>query len=903
MASNGINWRRYPKSYQKDFLAALKEKASIKGVSQESVVQAQWYKVLNYCFADYSKNKSKSRSNSLARSTANFYAAKDTDANRGQYATHVEKLLDTDGLMFVHGITVALNLIAEFKDDVKMDKRLEQEKILGQVIIYLKHIQQHIAKGNKLNIEMPNVVLAADVDQAFVINARVLYPYLDLDIDWDKYSPRGFYDTLEPVEILHKLDDDQNINPYVYDINSKDFDINDIIGLAADLASTELDENIQKIPVNQANIRGVYDEFLRLVTQDKTKVASDQDLVSMFIKALTDHDAFVLKNNTAILMRDDGTYTKYRVNGRNWYAFFSRFDTNYTADEIKSISAVGDVLLKETARRFSGEYWTPTIWANEAVAQIGKELGADWKDKYYVWDAAAGSKNLTRDYKFKNLYMSTLFDAELQMGNMYNTENVAFQYDFLNDDVDINTENYETSKLNKYAPDLVQALLQNKPIVFYMNPPYAAAGNTVGKKSKGGLADTKVRVHMNIGGASENLYAQFFYRILMLVKAFNLTHVVIAFFCKTQYMTGGKKFHGLKKAIFEKFDFKSGFLFNSGEFSGTTNDWGISFTVLTSKTDETLNEVQNKFPLMLKESTPNGIKDLYVHTLSEDDKGDGLADWVREPFTKVPEKDIHEDTPLFTSIFKLAKRRPKNYYPNDAMGYAWFKGNMVQYGPRETGLFSADCSRERGIPITKDDFERCMINFAARKSIKHSWVNDKDALHKPSNDFLQNKEAITDMVIYGLFNTYSYQASLSNVEYLGKTYDVKNEFFWLSKAEIKELADKNYYSKMGFDLEKDDERFTYLWLKNHDQYISKEAKTVLELSKLVIKETFSIRKILNEDYPEYNLMRWDAGWEQIRRLMIKTKKTPTYTKLFLPSYQELEKKINGYVYKYGILKQ
>lgn len=168
MASNGINWRRYPKSYQKDFLAALKEKASIKGVSQEPVVQAQWYKVLNYCFADYSKNKSKSRSNSLARSTANFYAAKDTDANRGQYATHVEKLLDTDGLMFVHGITVALNLIAEFKDDVKMDKRLEQEKILGQVIIYLKHIQQHIAKGNKLNIEMPNVVLAADVDQALL---------------------------------------------------------------------------------------------------------------------------------------------------------------------------------------------------------------------------------------------------------------------------------------------------------------------------------------------------------------------------------------------------------------------------------------------------------------------------------------------------------------------------------------------------------------------------------------------------------------------------------------------------------------------------------------------------------------------------------------------------------------
>ncbi|WP_173004106.1 hypothetical protein, partial [Lactobacillus helveticus] len=105
-----------------------------------------------------------------------------------------DKILGTDGLMFVNNITVALRLIAEFKDDVKMDKRIEQERILGQVIFYLKHIQQHIAAGNKLHLELPNVVLAADVDQAFVINARVLYPYLKLDIDWDKYTARGFYD-------------------------------------------------------------------------------------------------------------------------------------------------------------------------------------------------------------------------------------------------------------------------------------------------------------------------------------------------------------------------------------------------------------------------------------------------------------------------------------------------------------------------------------------------------------------------------------------------------------------------------------------------------------------------------------------------------------------------------------
>lgn len=902
MTKNGISWRRYPKKRQKEFVSALAEKAAIKGVRQEAVVQTQWYQVLNYCFADYKENQSKSKSNQLSRSISTFYDSKDSlIPENGRYATHMEKLLDTDGLMFVNNITVALNLIAEFKDNVKMDKRLEQERILGQVIIYLKHIQQHIEAGNKLHLEMPNVVLAADVNQAFVINARVLYPYLDLNVDWDKYTARGFYDNLEPAAILHKLNNDQNINPYVYDINSKDFDINDVIGLAADLASTSLDKNLRKIPVNQANIRGVYDEFLRLVTQKKTKVASNQELVSMFITALTDHDSFVLKNNTAFLLQNDGKFKKYRVNGRNWYAFFSRFDTNYTADEVKSISAVGDVLLEETARRFSGEYWTPTIWANEAIKYIDKELGRDWKEKYYVWDAAAGSKNLTRDYQFEHLYASTLFEEELRLGSMYNTENVAFQYDFLNDDIDINPKNYAKSKLNKLAPGLVQALLTNKPIVFYMNPPYASSGNNVGKESKGGLADTKVNEYMHVGASSENLYSQFYYRILLLVKAFNLTHVCIAFFCKTQYMTGGSKFHGLKKAIFKEFEFKTGFLFNSGEFSDTAKDWGISFTILTSKTDK--NKTQNSFPLMLKDSTSNGIEDLYIHTLYEVDSKQGLANWVREGRKKDRDNDIHENTPLFTSAFRLSKVRPKIYYPKDALGYAWFKGNMVQYGPRETGIFSADFSRQRGLPITVDNFEKCMINFAVRKTVKHSWVNDKDSFCKPIDSFFADREALADMIVYSIFNTYSYQVSLANVDYLGKTYDVKNELFWMSKNEIKKLADKNYYPTMGLEIEKAQNRYVYDWLENHKQYISHEARVVLDSAKMVVKDTFGMRKVVDEDYPEFNLMRWDAGWEQIRRLMNNTKKVDSYNKIFLPNYRKLEDKINQYIYKYGFLKQ
>ena len=907
MAENGISWRKYPKSRQKEFLTALKEKENIKGVKQEAVVQTQWYQVLNYCFADYRKNHSQSKSNRLSRSISTFYEGNDVTNNEdGRYATHMEKLLDTDGLMFVNNITVALNLLAEFKDDVKMDKRLEQERILGQVIIYLKHIQQHIEAGNKLHLEMPNVVLAADVNQAFVINARVLYPYLDLDIDWDKYTPRGFYDNLEPVEILHKLDTDQNINPYVYDTKSKDFDINDIIGLAADLASTSLDKNLRKIPVNQANIRGVYDEFLRLVIQDKTKVTSDQELVSMFINALTDHDDFVLKNNTAILIHDDNTVTRYRVNGRNWYAFFSRFDTNYNADEIKSITEVGDVLLEETARRFSGEYWTPTIWTNEAIGLISKRLGKDWKEKYVVWDPAAGSKNLTRDFTFKELYSSTLFNDELALGKMYNRKNQAFQYDFLNDDIDINPENILNSKLYKYAPDLAHALIDKKPIIFYTNPPYGTSGNTVNKESKTGIAATKTNKVMlkdGIGHASENLYCQFYYRVLMLMRAFKLKNVVIAFFSNSQFMGSGSYFAELKKSIFSKFKFVDGFLLNAGEFADTASTWGISFTVL--KSDGNPQIVPKEITLKVKETEISGITTIGEHTLCQIDSDDSLLNWVKEINLKDRYDNNKDNVALLTGPFTASRARTKIYYPKNALGYVWLKGNNVEYGLRETGLFSSDYSRERGVGIVPENFERAMIAFAVRRAVNHNWVNNKDSFSKPSDHFYNSPDKqtiIADMVVFDLFDLQSKQSSLKQIQYLGTSYEVKNQFFWLDKNKMKKLADKYLDPKMGFDIESDQNRFVFNWLEENKDILSLEAKRLLYASELVVKDTFKFRKYLATEYSKYSFESWDAGWQQIKKIMLLTKKTDNYKNVFLPAFSTLKDKINKYVYEYGFLK-
>ena len=63
------------------------------------------------------------------------------------------------------------------------------------------------------------------------------------------------------------------------------------------------------------------------------------------------------------------------------------------------------------------------------------------------------------------------------------------------------------------------------------------------------------------------------------------------------------------------------------------------------------------------------------------------------------------------------------------------------------------------------------------------------------------------------------------------------------------------------------------------------------------------RQLLNDDYPEFCLTRWDAGWEQIRRIMTNGTKPNTYTNIFIPAYQQLENNIRDYIYDYGFLEK
>ena len=347
-----------------------------------------------------------------------------------------------------------LKLIIEYKLDETLTSKVTRAKIIAQVLFYLKRFEND-------GMILPNVCLIGDINECFCFHTNDILSYLDEDVDW----------TLAPssagncTNLVMKIAEDENINPYIFDID-ENFSFKDVAEKIKSLA-----DNVQRyVRVTEHNISNIFDYFCKKVVKDVKKIQPN-DLVAIFMGAITDADEYYqhpTKKN--VLVCKGGK--QIAIKGDGFKSFFSYFNRNYTPQEKNKFAEISDRLIEDTNRRNKGEFYTPTLFVDYAHKMIAEQFGEDWKEKYVVWDNCSGTKNLTRDYYFKELYCSTLENAELAISDRYNREGVSFQFDFLNDSLD------------KLPQGLKSALEENKPIIFFINPPYATANNAKQGTSK-----------------------------------------------------------------------------------------------------------------------------------------------------------------------------------------------------------------------------------------------------------------------------------------------------------------------------------------------------------------------------------------------------------------------------------
>lgn len=770
-----------------------------------------------------------------------------------------------------------LKLIIEYKFNEMMFNTVSRAKVLVQVIYYIKKFEQN-------GMILPNVCMVGDKDECFVMHTNELLKYLDENVDWS-ISPSNAA-TANPDLVL-KISQDANINPFIFEID-ENFNFKSVAEKIKDLA-----ENIQRyVRVTEHNLSKIFDYFCKNVLKGKTKL-SGHDMVEIFMGVIGDKmNYFQHPSNPNILVCKG---RNVNINGNAFKSFFGYFDRNYTPQETMCLNGIADRLIVDADRRNSGDFWTPTMFVDYAHDMISKKLGEDWKEKYVVWDNCCGSLNITRDYKFGELYCSTLYQSELNIGADYNPEATKFQFDFLNDEI-VSKNSLLGVYNDKLPKGLKDALINNKPIVFFINPPYATSANKMGvdASSKKGVAKTMVNSVMlsdKIGASSQNLYAQFLYRILMIKREFNLTNCHIAIFSPTLFLSG-PSWEKFRTVYLNEFTFDSGVQFKASHFADCSDSWGISFSIWHN--GETFEK--NNFNYTLIDNENGEIVEVGNKVIYNIDGLKTASDWCKEPIKKIKTFETINCSSGIKIRPEMSDNRGTNF--EGSFGYFLNAGNNVDMNTQKVSLFTMAYGNGNGHGINTDNFDRCTALFSARKLIEKNWVNSKDEYLAPNTEHPAYNEFVNDSLIYSLFHSSSNQSSLRNVDYKGKKWDIKNEFFWLSNKEIENLSNTNGFTQTYNDARTSKERYVYNKLQTIT--LSPEAQDVLDKASDIVRNTFKYRELFNQEHPEYQINNWDCGWYQIKALAKEYAKSD-YEE-FVKLYKKLADKMKPMVYTLGFLK-
>lgn len=774
-----------------------------------------------------------------------------------------------------------IKLLMEFKKEKNFYNKKDECEVIIQALYY---IRDFINKS----LKAPEVLLIGDKYTCFIISIKDIIKYLDMKIDWSIAPSSAASKHKDIINIMMK---DSLINPFVFKID-KSFEFIDVINEIENLAL-----GISRfVKVDEKNIMLAYDYFVSTVIKKIDDYKSDE-LVQIFIGLLLDPiDNCPHKNNSNLLVMSTGK--RVPINGENFNVYFKHFNLKYKPSELRKFTEISDRLIEDTHRRKKGEYYTPTTWANLAHKYISNLIGEQWKEDYTVWDCAWGTGNLTRDYKFKKLYCSTIDAEDLNIGKSYNNEAQAkFQYDFINDDMEMHLGKNLFNDPFKLPQGLEESFLNIDKLIFFINPPFGAAGSGGAKgTSKQYISKSRIKKLMkkdNMGQSSNQLFVQFLYRIMLIKEKYSLSDCSICFFSTPIFLTG-ESFKEFRKRFFRNFTYKGGFLFKASNFSSVKDNWGITFSVWSSE----IGQATNSFRFDVIDYIDGKIFKIGEKTFYNTDNDISASSWIRE---EVKNNKTY-DAPQMKNAINI-KQTGSGKLVKDALGYCVNSANSVNENNTYILITSSASCKGHGVSITKDNFMKVVSNYAARKLIsgKYSnWINIRDEYFKPNISHKKYNEWNNDAIIYSIFSTSSQQSSLRNISYKDQRYDIKNHFFFESRENIIKYAEDYYNNDVYNDVISDsEEAFVYEILTKVS--LSKEAFDVLYIAKEIIKETFNYRKEFNVTEPKYQINNWDAGWYQIKAM------ANYYDKSILDKFNKafkiLENKMRPMIYELGFLKE
>ena len=69
----------------------------------------------------------------------------------------------------------------------------------------------------------------------------------------------------------------------------------------------------------------------------------------------------------------------------------------------------------------------------------------------------------------------------------------------------------------------------------------------------------------------------------------------------------------------------------------------------------------------------------------------------------------------------------------------------------------------------------------------------------------------------------------------------------------------------------------------------------------IVRDSFKYRSLFNQDHPDIQINRWDAGWYQIKQML--KEYMPDRLKAFRARFKEFESRLRPLVYELGFLRK
>ncbi len=744
--------------------------------------------------------------------------------------------------------------------------------MFAQLLVYVR-------AARKRGEPIPGFLCVMDREKAALMPTEHALPLLDdKTIVWPKSGSAA--DKLLAAQIAPTIE----THFVLYEI--KDYEV-EFIKATKDAVN---EGRIIRTPITPDNLRQVFDKWVAMVGVELGVQREADYAVLFFADIMHDGRDEAMRNLPARLLFSGnkpvfiiGAEQYELASERGYRNFWNIYHRPPEKEHRHYLLERRDSLLPMDDQKFKGAFYTPLHIVDKAYDQLTATLGANWQQKYIVWDMCAGVGNLEAKHSnLRNVYMSTLDqeDVTIMRSNPAFAGAEIFQYDYLNDDItDFGQIDYDLS--GKMPQALRQAIADArarkkgaKPILVLINPPYAEAtsgGNSAADlagNSKPGVAKTRFAeaAMSGYGKAKNELFMQFIARVHL-----ELPVAALAIFSKLKYISTPtlKEFRSVWQARY-----LGGFVFHSRTFDGLKGEYPIGFLIWDSGKPEPVRSVA-------VDVLDNEGHIVEEKTFLNYDGKSLLTDWVKRP-----RSNQHEVVPLKNSIIPATATKDLRgrHWSNGALAWLNCGGNDFQHANRDTFIFSSGYSSGRGFFVTEENLWQAAIVFSVRRLIKPTWLNDRDQFLQPSQALTEEFKA--DCLVWMLFNDRNLTAGADGLHWNDRDWSLTNHFIPFTERDIG--------AKARFESD-----FMVRYMTG--MTFSSAALAVLDEGRKLF-QCFHATSFPNRIRQDYKLNRADAGWYQVRRALDAFDDTQiTDFDPFKAAYADLSEKLRPQVFELGFL--